>query len=1330
MKIPKSIAALALAMLILGVAAQKAQAQTYTSCSDVPTGQQIQGNVSVEQTSGDCTFNGSVSASGSLTIKVDAGGLTAQALTSGSAEDLQITASGNILTGAITAGGSFGATSTAGSVTISGAVNAGVAGLAGNILIQSFGNFHAESTVSTLDGGIEIDANTGTTTSTAFSIGTSSSNGLDQTISASSGVFIVNGNASSTGGITIANGSDITVSSSNPRNGVIWLNAQNGALKLTSGTISVNASGATQQAQSIVLLANTVSTGDGTMLTASQSSTAPASSQAVDIAAQTLSIAGSSGLTIHADGTGGGPQDGPGEVTLNPQGYLSITSNKELDSLEWTATAGAGTQQAAVTVNGGPLTITSNGTDDQVQIAGYPLKFTNKSVSIESEGNQQNLISLGYNINKGQLGLQFNTTGVFTLDASGATSGANGGTINIVADQFSTSASGFSMHADGIGANALAGQINFQVTAATFSNTTSTTITTNGVGGASNIFVSTGSGALGMNSPTFTISASGGTSPNPGGTIKIFSAQFSSSAKTFTMHADGVGTGAAGTIQFLPTAATFSNTTSTTLTTNGAGSTSSTNLLFSPGSVTINSPTFTVSANALSNRNENAGSVSFTPSSLTLSGSTVASVTANGPSLTSSTGNGGSVSFEIFSTTNALQLGTGAGNISFSATGGGKGGNGGSLTVNFGLGTINFATAGATNVSVPGTTGNGGSISVVAAGLTFTGTGYALNAKSGSSQGQGGSISIMYSTSANLSIGTGAGATQITATGQGSGKGGSVMVSGPGNLTVTGTNIDVSAGTSGDGGSISLSAGTVTQSGSITAQGGSAGGDGGQISISQTGGFNALSVGNVDASALGSSGTGGGITITTTGSGQPIVVTGILNANSPSGQAGTVTLTGEVPIATNATIQINSGAAVNANGSTGRSITFQPSSKGVLNVSSSGTISASGTNGTVTLNNTQGGVNLSFNTLTGALTVDGTSFASIVGTSNSPTTLTVKNLSASNGDVGFSGNNTNFTVLDSGQSNGAIVASGNVSVTAASITLSDGNSPSTDFMQAGGNVTLSTPSSSNGNISIGSFISDTSSGAVSITANGTGNVQTKTTAYVAGSTLTIQAQTGSIGSSTTPFATRVGTLTASTTNPGAGAITVSNTDTGSGLLLQSAQSGGSYSVTTTGTMTLGGEITAGGATSGISLSLNAGSGATSNLVFGSNLTANNGSLALTAGHVIQSTASEFVTANGGNISLTAGQNVTLNQCPPPPTGIKGDNGTLPNNQVPCRNIAIANPSWQSGGVIFWPSTLADMTTGVGTKFDIAVEGTGITVSFNANAPGGISMHGGETFTAN
>ena len=285
-------------------------------------------------------------------------------------------------------------------------------------------------------------------------------------------------------------------------------------------------------------------------------------------------------------------------------------------------------------------------------------------------------------------------------------------------------------------------------------------------------------------------------------------------------------------------------------------------------------------------------------------------------------GNGGQVSVTL--DRGNLSLGTSAGSFAMAATSMGTG-NGGSITIEDAEhnGTIildsTFST-GSLNVSVLGTSGDGGNISIHADHLTNNASaGNSGLVANGSGSGKGGTISFKLTDT--ITIG-GAPGLACTAVSTGTGDGGQVDVtSTQGSVTIDGASINVNGGTNGKGGGITVKApgaattlivnGTLDASGNGTGRGGSiklnaAGtlsvdtaqvhsdggprGSGGTVDLT-SGADLTISAGQVSAAA-GNTGTnaGGKIVITTIDTGDLTVNTGLNVNGSGFGKGGTLGL--------------------------------------------------------------------------------------------------------------------------------------------------------------------------------------------------------------------------------------------------------------------------------------------------------------------------------------------------------------------------------------------------------------------------------------------------------
>ena len=248
------------------------------------------------------------------------------------------------------------------------------------------------------------------------------------------------------------------------------------------------------------------------------------------------------------------------------------------------------------------------------------------------------------------------------------------------------------------------------------------------------------------------------------------------------------------------------------------------------------------------------------------------------------------------STGDAEQVSVTAGNLSMSA--GGEissstfsSGKAGSVVVNvadlLSIDGLNAAAGVATGIAAqtnPGSTGNGGLVSVTAGSLamtnggtisaatfgpgaggavtvgvtgplSITGAGSAITSEAFSSSGSAGSVNI---NAASLALGNGG---KITSQTQGSGAGGNVVID-SGQITLTGPAAQISALSSGSGaaGSIAVSATNMTlqNGGAVTTQAASA--NGGNIVLS-VGDFLHLVHSQITTSVLGSNGNGGNITV-------------------------------------------------------------------------------------------------------------------------------------------------------------------------------------------------------------------------------------------------------------------------------------------------------------------------------------------------------------------------------------------------------------------------------------------------------------------------------------
>lgn len=875
--------------------ASPVQAADFTgTCAQYPGTFNGTGNVTINNT-GACTLSVAVTASGfvhitssgaitsqaltagtDLNVSAASGNISTQALTSRGANNLVLNAqAGNISTGVVMAGGSMEALAPSGTLLISGNLTSNVGNLGGNILLQAGGTVRA-GVISTngaaKSGGVQIDANMNGG-STLFTIGSNATNGVTSINTSNTtaggtavnfiqgGLQITNGTAASTGGIKVTAMSAINVTASASRSGIINLNAQNGTLTLPTGSLNANGA-AGQGAGTIALLAKTITTVNGTIITASQDTTAGPTSHGVVISAQTINVAGATGLQVLADGNG--LSGNIGYATLLPQGAATLSSNNNFMSYLWTLnTANQFTTNAGMTVTGaGAFTLSANGNYTQVTVSGYPINFNNAAVTLRAKGGSADTHRIVVQYSgafTGTNGLTFGGTGAVTLDASGTSGNDSAGNIYVLVDQASVN-----------------------------STVPSFTINSNGVG--------TGTGALiafqptkvvTMAAPTVNISANG---PNGNVTFAPVNGSVSGDASitsaTFNLNANGPAsvTGNAGTIYFATGNSTIGA--STKMKFSAVGPTSGTgnggNITVFPGNVaggTLKLGTNTNNLQVLANAGSTGGDGGFInvnpfPGSISIE-------TANAVSAASSTGasansKGGSVTLIGNPNVTVSPTLSGAGiNVD------GKGTQDGGAIKILGNGTLGLGTvAGELALSAKATgTGNGGTIEVgYTTTLTEDGEISVSGGSGANSNGKGGTITIH-----NLGTATISG--KLTADGAGTGKAGTISVNSAAfnRMNLNGSTFSASGDLNGSGAGNSI---TIANSGPISVDnalfkangGGGASGDGGNISLSVDSSTAAIDLtiakfearGNANSNQVGK---GGSVTINKAG--------GKLKAGSP-----------------------------------------------------------------------------------------------------------------------------------------------------------------------------------------------------------------------------------------------------------------------------------------------------------------------------------------------------------------------------------------------------------------------------------------------------------------
>jgi trimeric autotransporter adhesin len=713
-----------------------------------------------------------VNSTGPLTLTTTAGTITTTTLTAASRSDVQINGVGNVTTGAVSAGGNIKAVSSSAILFLNGTVTSNTGAGGGNILLQAGTNVRTGA-ISTSGGAktgaVQIDANKNGG-NTLFTVGSNATNGVTSVNTSNStgggnsptsfvgGLLINNGTAASTGGISVTSMSAINVAASASRSGAILLNAQNGTLTLPAGTLSSNGAAGFGAGQ-IILLANTVTTANGTIISAAQTSSAGATVHGVAIAATTVNVAGTSGLQLLGDGSG--PSTATAVAGLFPKGAISISSSNVYNTLTWTVSPFTVKTNGPMTVAGAsaPITLSANGDNSQVTVTGYPINFTNGAVNLSAKGslgNGHNIVVQYSGSFTGTNGLTFGGNGAVTLDTSGNTGNDSAGAVSIMVDQASIAASvpSLTINANGSGSGN-GGTVTVQPTKIVTLAAPTVNISANGPFGYVQfqpVLNQTTTGDASITSTTFNLNANGPTSGGNAGTIFYYtknSTYGSSTKMKFSAIGPTSGSGNGGTITVYPGSVT--------------GGT------FKLGT---NAGDLQVLANAGSTGGDG-GSITVNP--YPAPNGNISIETANAVSATSSSG----------------------------ATANSKGGNV-TLIANPNLSVVSTLTGAAVNVDGKGTS-DGGSIKIWANGTLNVGSSVgalALSAKADpAGKGNGGTIEIGYltnlTTSDTLSVAGGAGASS-------NGKGGTINIHDSGTITVGTSNFDASAKGTGNGGNITI----------------------------------------------------------------------------------------------------------------------------------------------------------------------------------------------------------------------------------------------------------------------------------------------------------------------------------------------------------------------------------------------------------------------------------------------------------------------------------------------------------------------------------------------
>jgi hypothetical protein len=514
-------------------------------------------NISLISSSGNIDTKDLTADQGTLKVKAD-GKITIVGITKTSKYDIDLDAKNIVKTNAITSGSHIRVNSTDENINITSTVDSNIDDTSGgNILLTANKSIFTRAInthSNTKPGSVRIVANKGGA-NTLFIVGTTATtNGVKGTITTNTvtgggtnpttfnfGISIQNGGtAMSAGGIKVDAMGNLKIAASGSKAGTIILDAKNGILTLPTGTLNANAASG-KQAGRIVLLAKTVTTASGTILSATQTSAAPGSGHSISIAAETLNLAGPTGLKIQTNGNG--VAGFPALASLSPQGSVTVNSNdSSVFFVYWQLSNFASTTTAKpLTVAGAaPLTMISDGDESQVLASGFPLTFSNSDITLQSRGKLNHRVDVVYQgADNGLTNFDFSNTGTVTLDANGV--GGAGGKTSVYGGRILLNAPVFNITANGPATgNGNGGEVYFRGIATTLNPASKVSFKANaalvGTGNAVLGDIATPSAPkaiifypgyvsfdIGTNVGQYSFSANGGMTAGNAGTIEISS---------------------------------------------------------------------------------------------------------------------------------------------------------------------------------------------------------------------------------------------------------------------------------------------------------------------------------------------------------------------------------------------------------------------------------------------------------------------------------------------------------------------------------------------------------------------------------------------------------------------------------------------------------------------------------------------------------------------------------------------------------------------------------------------------------------------------------------
>lgn len=226
------------------------------------------------------------------------------------------------------------------------------------------------------------------------------------------------------GNIRVVSGSDISVTASQSRNGVIFLDADaeaGGKVILGGGTYSVDGTGSSAPG-AILLLGEEVSMDDDVILTSSYEGSEN-KNHYVTLSADKVNLGGD--LTINGNGQ-------QGLVELLPKGAVTLSSNMEPD-LEWTTDRPNGVDgtDGELSIEGsGELKLSSNGSGCSVLVTGNPVTFqVANDVTLSSTGPDvyhSVAITFSGETSRDAGGVLFQTSGEVNVAVQGTDGGPGG----------------------------------------------------------------------------------------------------------------------------------------------------------------------------------------------------------------------------------------------------------------------------------------------------------------------------------------------------------------------------------------------------------------------------------------------------------------------------------------------------------------------------------------------------------------------------------------------------------------------------------------------------------------------------------------------------------------------------------------------------------------------------------------------------------------------------------------------------------------------------------------------------------------------------------------